>query len=182
MEGPPNATPPFDWNQLGGQPQDPAVAGERLHHYVEHLFQAGWSEDLIRDHLVAGRLPLEFVTELLVGVRQTMRQRRDIPAPQFGWQSGPSDFGGVVDSINQAEQDRLQRRSDRKARREKSARLAANEPDPTFSLEGSPSYAQVLARQANSGEGRWFRLIMLALVALPVAVVVVVGVWRSFFR
>ena len=80
------------------------------------------------------------------------------------------DFGGI---LKEPENSAADRRAARKKRREKSARLAATEPDSTFALDGMQSYAQVVAREANRAWGRSRMALLVGLLAFfPILIIV----------
>ncbi len=90
--------------------------------------------------------------------------------------SGPWDFGGVFALRDNP----LEKRRERKARREKSRRLAETEPDTTFDL-GGDSYARTLRGEAHrSGPGARLRWVVLILGFLAVILVALVIAFSAF--
>jgi hypothetical protein len=65
----------FDWSEFKPDLQDPKSAEELLLPYVEHLDLTGCSEDAIRERLAANGVPLEFISGVLVALRQRVRNR-----------------------------------------------------------------------------------------------------------
>jgi hypothetical protein len=105
----------------------------------------------------------DFLAALLEAERQASRGELVVS-------SGPWDFGGVFASRDNPTD---QRRA-RKARREKSMKLAATEPDPAFDFGGA-SHAQVLARVAQRpGPGIQFGWVVLVMGVVAAVVVTVV--------
>ena len=84
--------------------------------------------------------------------------------------SGPWDFGGVFAPRDNP----LEKRRERKTRKEKSRRLEEAETNPALDFGGA-SYAQVLAGESQRGEGgaRLFTLIAVAAVSLPIVGIIV---------
>jgi hypothetical protein len=162
----------FDWVSARALGQD-ADAAQALLHYTENLLRTNMGAEAVRDLLRRAGLSATDA-DALVGqaaalLRATRASGPPPSAPVPFLRSGAYDFGGVFDHLYRQEAERRERRLVRKERKEKSARLAITEPDPAFALDGLPTYAQVLTREARKADRKdWILgIIVLIVVMLP---------------
>jgi hypothetical protein len=175
MTDPSHSDQPFDWQQLPVDPDDPHTVARKLQGYIESQIRSGHTEDAIREQLLVAHVPPDYITDLFLVVHEAQRGKvkpdqvlRGRPYPIFP--RAPYAF----EALAQAEAERSRRRKDRQERKQKSARVASSEPDPAFALDDSPSYGQILARQANRESKLWWLgFLILGLVSIPILIVLV---------
>jgi hypothetical protein len=130
-----------EWAELEPNLREREETAAGLARQVRIQFAAGKSTGEVSDWLQQNGMSADQAKAFLAALADAERQAN---AGKLEIKSGPWDFGGVFAPRESS----LAKRSERKAQREKSRKVAVSEPDPAFDLGGDCyTQAQVRDRQ-----------------------------------